>query len=184
MLIFILESVLTKEFDRLKDNYRRCIRKREKMTRSGCAGTKLPTCEYFVELSFLRDIVTGRNTESNVSKATAAVESQPSTSANPVTNTDNAQPTPVNYDAKVMRNSRKRRSDQIDELLAISLSNDMKKEKEKNEEHKTMQSQDEDILFCSSLIQTFQKLKGKYNKLAKMKVMEVLLEFEKDDDDN
>ena len=45
MLIFIsstLESVLTKEFDRLKDNYHRCIRKREKMTRSGCAGTKLP----------------------------------------------------------------------------------------------------------------------------------------------
>ena len=102
----------------------------------------------------------------------------------PVTNTDNAQPTPVNYDAKAMRNSRKRRSDQIDELLAISLSNDMKKEKEKNEEHKTIQSQDEDILFCSSLVQTFQKLKGKYNKLAKMKVMEVLLEFEKDDDDN
>ncbi len=56
MLIFIsstLESVLTKEFDRLKDNYHRCIRKREKMTRSGCAGTKLPTCEYFVELSIL-----------------------------------------------------------------------------------------------------------------------------------
>ena len=180
MLIFILESVLTKEFDRLKDNYRRCIRKREKMTRSGCAGTKLPTCEYFMELSFLRDIVTGRNTESNVPKATAAVESQPSTSTNPVTNTDNVQPPPLNIDAKAMRNSRKRRSDQIDELLAISLPN----EKEKNEEHKTIQSQDEDILFCSSLVQTFQKLKGKYNKLAKMKVMEVLLEFEKDDDDN
>ena len=78
-------------------------------------------------------------------KATAAVESQPSTSANPVTNTDNAQPTPVNYDAKAMRNSRKCRPDQIDELLAISLSNDMKKGKEKNEEHKTIQSQDEDI---------------------------------------
>jgi hypothetical protein len=36
------------------------------MTRSGCAGTKLPTCKYFVELSFLRDIVTGRKTESNI----------------------------------------------------------------------------------------------------------------------
>ena len=102
------------------------------MTRSGCAGTKLPTCEYFMELSFLRDIVTGRNTESNVPKATAAVESQPSTSTNPVTNTDNAQPPPLNIDAKAMRNSRKRRSDQIDELVAISLPNEMKKKRMKN----------------------------------------------------
>ena len=49
-----------KEFDRLRDNYRRCIRKRETLTRTGSANKKLPTCDYFAELSFLRDIVTGR----------------------------------------------------------------------------------------------------------------------------
>ena len=74
-----------------------------------------------------------------------------------------------------LQSARKRRSDQIDELLAISLSNDLK-----NPES-TSKIEDEDTLFCSSLIKTFQKLRGKRNKLAKMKVLEVLLDFEDTD---
>ena len=38
--------------------------------------------------------------------------------------------------------------------------------------------------FCSSLVSSFQKLRGRKNKLAKVKVMEVLLGFENDDDDD
>lgn len=185
-VIFVIESVLTKEFDRLKDNYRRCIRKREKMTRSGCAGTKLPTCEYFVELSFLRDIVTGRKTESNVSTeittyGVAASSIPSSTHTITVTDTNSIQSNSSASDAKSTRNARKRRSDQIDELLAISLSNDLKSEKK---EEAPKKEEDQDALFCSSLIKTFQKLKGKKNKQAKVKVLQVLLEFEDDEDDN
>ena len=44
--------------------------------------------------------------------------------------------------------------------------------------------QDEDVLLCSSLAKTFQKLKGKTNKRAKMKVMQVLLEFDDDANDD
>ena len=58
---------MNKEFKRLKDNYRRYIRKREQLTRSGSGSTKiLPTCDYFVDLYFLRDVISGRKTESNV----------------------------------------------------------------------------------------------------------------------
>ena len=184
--MFPLESVLTKEFDRLKDNYRRCIRKREKMTRSGCAGTKLPTCEYFVELSFLRDIVTGRKTDSNIpteiTTSTSSVSSTPAPTPT-VMDTNSVQSSSTSCDAKSIRNARKCRSDQIDELLAISLSNDLKNNKKEVTKY-TEPGQDEDVLFCSSLVKTFQKLKGKINKRAKMKVMQVLLEFEDDDDDN
>lgn len=64
-------------------------------------------------------------------------------------------------------------------LLAISLSNDLKCEK-KEEAPKT----DQDAVFCSSFVKTFQKLKGKKNKQAKVKVLQVLLEFEDDEDDD
>ena len=39
----------------------------------------------------------------------------------------------------------------------------------------TEQGQDEDVLLCSSLVKTFQELKGKTNKRAKMKVIQVYL---------
>ena len=38
--------------------------------------------------------------------------------------------------------------------------------------------------FCSSLVSSFQKLRGRKNKLAKVKVTEVLLGFENDDNDD
>ena len=46
-MFMILENVLVEEFDRLKDNYRRCIRKREQATRSGAGQKKPPTCDFF-----------------------------------------------------------------------------------------------------------------------------------------
>ncbi|CAB4035886.1 ---NA---, partial [Paramuricea clavata] len=147
--------------------------------------TKLPTCEYFVELSFLRDIVTDRKTESNIpTEITIPTSSVYSTTppTHTVTDTNSTQSNPSSCDAISIRNARKRRSDQLDELLALSLSNDKRNDK-KEATNNMEQTQDEDVLFCSSLVKTFQKLKGKMNKKAKMMVMQVLLEFE-DDDDN
>ena len=61
--IFYLEATLQKLFNKLRDNYRRCIRKREQATRSGAGQKKLPTCDFFAELSFLHDVVSGKPTE-------------------------------------------------------------------------------------------------------------------------
>jgi hypothetical protein len=163
------------------------------MTRSGSANKKLPSCDYFAELSFLRDVVTGRKTESNiqviqpVDTATTATPYDPSTSSAAPLYSDiedkSTQPSSsVIRDTRAIRNARKRRSDQIDELLAISLAQDFKNEKTTNEMLKN-KSEDQDVLFCSSLVKTFQKLKGKKNRIAKMKVLEILVEFENDDDE-
>ena len=144
-------------------------------------------------LLLLLDVVTGRKTESNiqviqpVDTATTATPDDPSTSSVAPLYSDiedkSTQPSSsVIRDTRAIRNARKRRSDQIDELLAISLAQDFKNEKTTNEMPKN-KSEDQDVLFCSSLVKTFQKLKGKKNKIAKMKVLEVLVEFENDDDE-
>ncbi|XP_028412543.1 uncharacterized protein LOC114535434 [Dendronephthya gigantea] len=57
---------IKREWEKLKDNYRKCLQRREKMTRSGAGNKKLPTCNFFTELSFLKDIVSNRKTMSNV----------------------------------------------------------------------------------------------------------------------
>ena len=111
-------------------------------------------------------------------------DDQPTSSVTPAhTQEDNIQPQSTIKDTKAIPNARKRRSDQIDELLAVSLAQDLKSSKGTQETpgHK---SEDQDVLFCPSLVSSFQKLRGRKNKLAKMKVMEVLLGFENDDDDD
>jgi hypothetical protein len=157
------------------------------MTRSGSANKKLPSCDYFAELSFLRDVVTGRKTESNIQVIQPVDTATTATSSAAPLYSDiedkSTQPSSsVIRDTRAIRNARKRRSDQIDELLAISLAQDFKNEKTTNEMLKN-KSEDQDVLFCSSLVKTFQKLKGKKNRIAKMKVLEILVEFENDDDE-
>ena len=99
----ILENVLMKEFDRLKDNYRRCIGKREQATRSGAGQKKLPTCDFFGELSFLRDVMTSRKTESNIEVDLSLDDSQ----LNPPTATsadlDKGQSQPEVTDSKAIQ---------------------------------------------------------------------------------
>ncbi len=117
--------------------------------------------------------MTGRKTESNVPTEITTPTSSVSLTTPPthtVTDGNSAQSNPSSCDAKSIRDARKHRSDQIDELLAIILSNDLKSDK-KETSNNTEQGQDEDVLFCSSLVKTFQKLKGKTNKRAKMRVM-------------
>lgn len=82
--------------------------------------------------------------------------------------------------SKAMQKARKRRSDQIDDLLAISLANDLASAKQVDSKNRTGQQDDQDDLFCSSLVDSFKNLKGKKNKMAKMKVLEVLTDFEDD----
>ena len=44
----------------------KCLKKRELLTRSGAALTRLPTCKLYTQLLFIRDTVVHRKTQSNV----------------------------------------------------------------------------------------------------------------------
>ena len=128
----ILEDVLVKEFYRLKDNNRWCIRKREQATRSGAGQKKLPTCDFFGELSFLRDVMTSRKTESNVEVDLTLDDSQINPPAATSADLDKGQSQPEVTDSKAIQKARKRRSDQIDDLLAISLATDLSNARKEN----------------------------------------------------
>ena len=165
----ILEDVLMKEFDWLKDNYRRCIRKREQATRSGAGQKKLPTCDFFGELSFLRDVMTSRKSENNIEVDLTLDDSQINPPAATSADLDKGESQPEVTDSKAIQKARKQRSDQIDDLLAISLVTDLSNARKENinTNGKKMQQDDQDVLFCSSLVESFKNLEGKKNKLSK-----------------
>ena len=180
----ILESRLQNMFNKLRDNYRRCIRKREQVTRSGSGRKKLPTCDFFGELSFLHDIVSGRSTDTNLFTPPRSPMTSPAQVE--VENFEAARPTlpaaynsaPINQNVSVSSKKPKRKVD-IDELLAESLAADLKKSKH-NEEQKNIENSDSDFLFCRSLVEQFKGLTKKQNKEARIKIMQVFLDYEED----
>jgi hypothetical protein len=66
VILSFAADVIKVEWEKLKDNYRKCLNKREKATRSGARTKKLSMCNLFAELSFLRDTLLNRKTESNL----------------------------------------------------------------------------------------------------------------------
>ena len=58
-----------KLWSNLKENYRKCLKKKEQRTRSGAGSSKLPTSNYFTELSFLTDTLKNKPTNSNLNRA-------------------------------------------------------------------------------------------------------------------
>ncbi len=63
----LLVEFLKAQWKNLRENFKRCLDKRNRLTRSGAGARSLPTCRYFQNLLFLRDKVSNKETESNVS---------------------------------------------------------------------------------------------------------------------
>ena len=62
---FTVEFLKTK-LKYLKDNLKKCLDRRSKVMRSGATASKLATCKYFDQLSFLHNKVSNKPTESNL----------------------------------------------------------------------------------------------------------------------
>jgi len=54
------------QWGKIKENYRKCLKKREIKQRSGAGSDKLPLCSFFTELSFLNDSLLNKRSESNI----------------------------------------------------------------------------------------------------------------------
>ena len=65
-LIFLVEY-LQRQLKNLKDNLKKCLDKRQRMTRSGAAASSLPQCKYFHQMKFLHEKTANQPTESNIS---------------------------------------------------------------------------------------------------------------------
>ena len=65
-LYSVLVEYLNQQWKNVKENYKRCLDKRNRMTRSGAANHTLPTCRYYEQLHFLNDKVSSQETTSNI----------------------------------------------------------------------------------------------------------------------
>ena len=61
-------STVQKEWQKLQENCRRCLKRREKVTCSRPAAPNIPVCAFFKELCFLSHNVGNRLTHSNLSQ--------------------------------------------------------------------------------------------------------------------
>ena len=60
------EDFLQKQFKNLKDTLKKCLDKRNRMTRSGAAASNLPKCKFFDQMAFLYEKSANKLTEYNV----------------------------------------------------------------------------------------------------------------------
>ena len=66
LLFYFLEEFLKKCWKNLRDNFSKCLKSRERKTRSGAEASTLPKCKLFTQMLFLKDSILNRPTASNV----------------------------------------------------------------------------------------------------------------------
>lgn len=164
---------LQRQWKNLKDAMKKCLDKRNRMTRSGAGATELPKCKYFNQLAFLRDKTANKITESNVSLPQTSQTSEDFMPLSPLNSPTSSTASVVNKNI-----SKKRRTDSLEQILEKSLVDCDSALKEVNEDNK-----DEDSLYCRSLVPILKDLPVKKRRLAKIKISQLLydLEFEVED---
>ena len=181
---------------KLRENFRRCLNRQKKATMSGAGGYQLPSCQFFTELMFLKVVIGVKMTSSNIKCDIFATQSpvehiafenidytiKALSSRDNLTLTENetvvssiASPQMIISSPNQMK--RKMKPDPLQVALEKAIIIDV----EQNKQMK-INDNDPDELFCKSLVSSFQNLSKNKNKIAKIKVMEILLELEDDND--
>ena len=177
----------------------RCLKKINKNQKSGAGASKAPTCKLFHQLLFLRDTLQHRDavvSNFTIASQDASTNSLISTITDDTANsffqsTSSIQqdfellsppPTPMVTDNSkssppVTTKSVKRKSSasEVDTLLMKALSDSAPKSE------MNVTSESSDTLFCKSLIEILEKLPPRKNRLARMDIRRVLLEYEFDE---
>ncbi|XP_047131831.1 uncharacterized protein LOC124810847 [Hydra vulgaris] len=65
-LLNVDEKTLTSAFTKLRENFRRCLNRQKKATMSGAGGDQQPSCQFFTELLFLKDVIGVKLTSTNI----------------------------------------------------------------------------------------------------------------------
>lgn len=199
VLYFFIEFDLQKMFAKLRDNYRRCVRKRERLSRSGNENNKLPLCNYFEELNFLYDVVSDKSHEiSMVYSPPSSTELVASSSWPNYESPHYVSPrhTSPHQTVRINANNDHNEVKQEPMINTSSIvkkrksyhetykdSNDLTNEFDGNDPPKTKldQEQDSDVLFCRSLVQHFKDIKRKkHKKEARIKILQVFLDYDHD----
>ena len=156
------------------------------MTRSGAAAAMLPKCKFFEQMAFLHEKSANKPTESNLSPMEAGFVvqadepqfSMPSPSGSVASSCSATATSSKKIKRKITPHTKKTRTDlsesdlskslvDCDELLKKSISED----------------EDEDSLYSRSLIPIMRELPKKQKRLAKIKISQLLFDFQYSEDD-
>ncbi|XP_047146243.1 uncharacterized protein LOC124819091 [Hydra vulgaris] len=178
------EDLLQKKLKNLKDTLRKCLDKRNRMTRSGAAASNLPKCKFFDQMTFLHEKSANKPTESNVDivpdvaspssfhSQCSFTKSSPSTSSfsSELILTENRKRlshtrSPIQKKARI-KNQNDESLSQLSQSL-VECDKILKKSMEDGEE-------DETTLFCRSLIPIMKELPIKENRRAMIKIKTLL----------
>ena len=152
----------------LKDMLKKCLDKRSHMTRSGVAAVNLPKCQYFDEMAFLHEKSANKVTETNLCQpstfSTEALteENQCFPLSNPCSSNSS------NFDTSKKVQKTKKNAHRFDAAGCTRTITD----------DEMIDENDEDYLFCRSLIPVFREFPQREKRRAKIKIMKLIYELQ------
>ena len=192
----------------LKDNLKKCLDKRQQMSKSGAAASSLPMCKYFEQMRFLHDKTANRPTDSNITplpvestrndicdpkaattfSATTTLcpttascnTAAPSTSATTASNLSKRKASDAHLIPPVNSRhaSKTTRQDAIDLAILKQLE---KTDKKIDEASSNENTSDEIYLYCQSLIPIMRALPHKKQRKAMIRISQLLFDIEFDE---
>ena len=185
MFIMFLEKVLIRKWKYLRDGMMKCLKKIEVENRSGSAAHRTPTCKHFDMLLFLKDSMSNRSTETNISQLDISVDSDSGTTelhidSQQLSLTPPSAVAPKRSSAALKREyfeETRERRDHMEILLLESIKASTPASCQSEEG-----TDDPDVLVCKSLVLSLKKMKPKQNMKAKIEMQQVLLKYEFEDE--
>lgn len=183
----------------MKDSLKKCLDKRNTMTRSGAPAASLPTCKYFEVMRFLYEKSSNKQTESNISedfateslspssdnhasivseKQSSAISTSPSSSVT-LSPKNQRSTTPIVNQKK--KDPLKRRHSSISDNTNDDVFLQHMKEMDEKIVHameKESEKSDEATVFCDSIKPVLQGFNKKQLRLAKIKINQLLFDME------
>ena len=194
-----LAKIAQDEWGKLKQNFRKCLKRRERATQSGSGARYLPTCQFFNEFSFITDTVTNRPTVSNISLPEVLSPPSPFSSPSPSSSTatlpaaiqgaeislnNSASSENLSVISSITQSnnhtSKKRKvniSNELDNLLLTSI----KKDLSEHSKPAVTEEKDQDTLFCLSLVSDFKDLSSRKKRIARLKILQLFYDLHEDD---
>ena len=173
--MFVLADDLKKQLKNLKDTLKKCLDKRNELTKSGAAASKLPKCKFFEQNAFLLEKTGNQPTQSNVNYNLESPEisnlgSPPSISSFRYETKSVKEPctTPARKKSKIDTPEADLRKSLVETYLMIKKSME--------------QVEDEDSLYCRNLIHILKELPTKKKRIAKIRISQLLFDSQYDED--
>ena len=177
------------QWKNLRENLRRCIVKRDTLSKSGAAAHTLPKCKYFSQLQFLHEKVTNKETVSNFNNPIENTFSVPASPASSVGSSDESRyngnlphyeppVTPGSSTDKPPPSRKRKRPSTGGDDEFLSVIQEMSNTTKSMISEESNKVDNENMLFCKSLAPVLDRLPKKDAALAKIKIQNVRYELE------